>query len=166
MARFRAGRKSYRDTLASNEAALRFMSPDGNLTPEMQATFDRDRPKPKRERGPRKPSGKPLESNVLKAIIKALRAHPKVTRVVRNQSGVFTEGDRFIRVGTRGLADLTVYLGQRYGYIEVKVPGRNAEPHQQAWLANALQTGAAFAAVAHSVDDAVAIIEAKAIIDG
>jgi hypothetical protein len=47
-------------------------------------------------------SSKPLERTVLKAITQALRLDRRVSRVERNQSGLFQEGNRFIRVGTAG----------------------------------------------------------------
>lgn len=68
-----------------------------------------------------KPSGKPLERDILKEVMRDLRADPRVARVDRNQSGVFQEGNRHIRVGSRGKLDLTVYLRDgRFVEIEVK----------------------------------------------
>jgi hypothetical protein len=65
--------------------------------------------------------GKPLERHVLKAVVAALRLHPRVAKVERNQSGLFQDGDRLIRVGSKGKLDLTVYLKDgRYIEIEVK----------------------------------------------
>jgi hypothetical protein len=63
----------------------------------------------------------PLERDVLKAVVDALRLDPRVARVERNQSGVFQDGSRYIRVGTRGKLDITVYLKDgRYIECEVK----------------------------------------------
>lgn len=87
---------------------------------------------PKRVRKPRgTASGVPLERDVLKQIIRALRADPRVAMVERNQSGLFQDGNRYIRVGSRGKLDLTVLLTSgRYAEIEVKRPGRKPDPHQ------------------------------------
>lgn len=58
---------------------------------------------------------------MLRAVMQALRMHPSVASVERNQSGVFQEGNRVIRIGSRGKLDLTVYLRDgRYIEIEVK----------------------------------------------
>lgn len=69
----------------------------------------------------RSASGKPLERDVLKAVIQALRMDKRVASVERNQSGVFQDGNRFVRVGTKGKLDLTIYLRDgRYIEAEVK----------------------------------------------
>ena len=87
-----------------------------------------------------------LEKHVLKAVIKFLRAHPKVASVQRNQSGVFMEGDRVIRVGFVGKLDLGGYLKGGLAYeIEVKRPGGKPSPAQAARIeklrANGVLTG-------------------------
>lgn len=75
----------------------------------------------RRQRSTPGADGKPLEKNVLKAVMSALRIDPRVASVERNQSGVFQEGDRFIRVGSKGKLDLTVYLKTgKFAEIEVK----------------------------------------------
>ena len=48
MTRWQRGRPSLRETLAMNEAALKAMSPTGELEPRMQRVFDENRPAPKR----------------------------------------------------------------------------------------------------------------------
>lgn len=77
--------------------------------------------KPVRSRARPGADGRPLEKHVLKAVIDALRLDPRVARVERNQSGVFQEGNRVIRVGSKGKLDLTIYLKNgRYIECEVK----------------------------------------------
>lgn len=91
------------------------------------------------KRGPRARSAdsKPLEKHVLRAVMAWLRLDKRVARVQRNQSGMFLEGNRVIRVGEKGLLDLTVYLRDgRYMEIEVKRPGKKPEPHQEARIAD------------------------------
>jgi hypothetical protein len=77
--------------------------------------------KPLRKRSSPGAEGRPLERHVLKAVLGALRADPRVARVERNQSGVFQDGERFVRVGSKGKLDLTIYLKDgRYIEAEVK----------------------------------------------
>ena len=74
----------------------------------------------------RKPSDptRILEKHVLKAGLQFLRHHPKVASVERTQSGVFTEGNRTIRVGFVGKLDITGMLkGGRYFEVDAKRPG-------------------------------------------
>lgn len=118
-----------------NVAAISaFVPADG----EQRARFERDFPAEKlpalpKKRGPAGRSDRPLERNVLKAVIHALRADPRVSRVERNQSGVFQEGGRIIRVGSKGKLDLTVYLvSGKYAEIEVKRDSRTA-PRPEQW---------------------------------
>jgi hypothetical protein len=100
----------------------------------------------------------PLEAEVLKSVVKALKSDPRVARVQRNQSGVFHEGDRWIRVGERGLLDLTVYLKSgRYIEIEVKRPGGAPKPHQAARIADIKSQGG-LAGYAWSAESALALL--------
>ena len=111
-------------------------------------------------RAPRKPSGKPLERTILADIVKALRRHPKVARVERNQSGVFREGERWIRVGSKGKLDLTCYLRDgRYIELEVKRPGAYLTS-QQIYRINAIRAEGGMASRVNSVDEAWSIMEA------
>jgi hypothetical protein len=114
-------------------------------------------PEPKK-RKPAGANGKPLERDVLKRIIVALRADPRVALVQRNQSGVFQEGNRYIRVGSRGLLDLTVYLhGGRFAEIEVKRPGGKPEPHQAERIAT-IRANGGIAGYATSPAEALALL--------
>ena len=76
-------RRSLRDTLAANEAALKAMSPTGELGP-MQEQFDRNRLPPKRTY---KRSGAPVEADVLRAVGELLAVHPQVLLAIRQNSG-------------------------------------------------------------------------------
>jgi hypothetical protein len=109
--RRRRGRLSPREHKLAVNAAMRFYGMN-----ELQTEV-----KPLRERSSPGADGRPFERNVLKAVFKALRADPRVSRVDRNQSGVFQDGERYVRVGSKGKLDLTVYLKDgRYIEIEVK----------------------------------------------
>ena len=107
----RRGRQSKRERQLAINAAFRFYG-----TPQFQTEV-----KPMRQRSTPGADGRPLERDVLKAIIQALRLDPRVASVERNQSGVFQDGERYIRVGTPGKLDLTVYLKSGlFAELEVK----------------------------------------------
>ena len=74
----------------------------------------------------------PLEKHVLKAALKALRADPRVAFADRQQSGVFHEGLRTIRVGAPGKLDIVGALkdGARYIELEAKRPGEKPTEQQ------------------------------------
>lgn len=159
MARTR-GRPSLRDQRLAAKRALDFYA-DSFGKPRLEIHIPE-----KRERKPRPMRGvdidavhrKPLESQVLKAIVQRLRLDPRVASVERNQSGVFREGNRFIRVGTRGKLDLTVYLRDgRYCEIEVKRHGRKPEPHQQARI-DSIRAAGGIAGYATTPEEALAIL--------
>lgn len=143
----RRGRRSLREQKIAVNAALSFIGvPLRNVIA------------PKRVQRAPGSDGRPLERDVLKAIIKALRADPRVAMVERNQSGVFQEGNRFIRVGSRGKLDLTVLLiSGRYAEIEVKRPGRKPDPRQAERIA-AIRSNGGIAGYATSVTEALEIL--------
>ena len=106
------------------------------------------------------PSGMEREASVLKAIIAALRKHPKVASVERNQSGVFRDGDRWIRVGSKGKLDLTCYLTSGlYIEIEVKSAKGVVSPEQQKRI-ETIRAKGGMAGVARSVAEAEALVNA------
>lgn len=109
--KFRRGRRSPRERQEAINATFRFYG-----TPQFQTELP-----PKRVYAKPGSNGRPLERNVLPKVISALRADPRVARVDRNTSGLLQDGDRIIRVGTKGKLDLTVFLKNgRWGEIEVK----------------------------------------------
>ena len=111
-----------------------------------------------REYKARKPSGKPLERTIVAAIIKALRKHPLVAHVQRRTVGLFQAGDRTVSVGQRGEPDIQgMLLGGRAFAIEVKRPGEDLQPHQLAVIQR-LNAAGALAGVAHSVEEALALL--------
>lgn len=152
----RQGRPSVREMREASYKAHQFYSAmSGKPLPDFV-----QQPAPAEQRAPRKTSTKTPERVVLKAIIQALRNDPRVASVLRNQSGVFRDGNRFIRVGTRGLLDLTVYLhGGRFAEIEVKRPGGKPEPHQAERIA-AIRANGGIAGCATSADEALALLPA------
>ena len=164
MARKLAFRKSLRQSRLDSLAGQSYyaaMIPDDAKRAEQEQRLAEERAaiKPVRVQAARRPSGKVLERDVLKGIVKALSLHRLVARVERNQSGVFREGERFVRVGSKGKADLTVYLKDgRYAEIEVKSPtGRITDAQWK--RVYAIRAAGGLAGIARCVEDAFGIIE-------
>lgn len=152
MPRFQRGRRSLRDTLLASQKASDLYA-DMADKPRMDYAI----PSPPKKRT-RSASGKPLEKHILKAVLQALRAHPKVSFAWRMQSGVFQDGDRFVRVGTKGLPDIVGMLrGGRLFAIECKSASGSVTSEQSAWLV-AVRDNGGIAGVARSVEDALALI--------
>lgn len=154
------GRLTRREQLQSNQAWGEFYAAAAGKAP-IANTILAKLP-PKRHRVKRPVDGKPAapyERDVLASIMKALRSDPRVSRVERNQSGVFKEGTRYIRVGTPGKLDLTVYLRSgRFAEIEVKRDAKHKpEPHQVERIATIKREGG-IAGWAWSVESALAIL--------
>lgn len=73
----------------------------------------------------------PLEKEVLADALQALRNDERVWIVDRQQSGVFQDGDRFIRVGRKGHLDIKGMLkGGQYFELEAKRPGEKPDEYQ------------------------------------
>jgi hypothetical protein len=156
----RRGRLTLRETLTKNKAALDFYAAAAGKAPLPSPMLDAL--PPKRHRVKRPVDGKPAapyERDVLVQIIKALRADHRVARVERNQSGVFQDGNRYIRVGVRGKLDLTVYLkAGTYAEIEVKRDAKTKpDPHQLERIATIKAEGG-IAGWAWSAESALAIL--------
>lgn len=162
-----AGRPSLRDTLRKNNAALDFY---GVPLQDAAGRSLRAEIKPKRER-PAVPAGvdidavhdskpaTPTERIVLKAVLRELRRHPRVSAVWRMSSGVFMAGDRFVRVGESGMPDVMGMLaGGRLFAIECKRPGASPTSIQQIQL-DRIRINGGVSGCAHSADEAIAIIE-------
>lgn len=152
----RRGRQSPREIKLRNNAVDRYYASAFGKEPRFQVPV-----KPLRERSTdidaahRKKPGTPLERHVLAAVLKILRSHPKVALVYRQQSGVFSEGDRMIRVGERGRPDVFFMLkGGRFGACEVKRPGGKLEPHQEQALGDIRAFGG-IAFVAYTAGDVI-----------
>ncbi len=151
----RRGRKSKREEIKDLNAAFRYLGMSSGKE-ELAETLCR--PEPKR-RAPRQPSGVPLEADILRDILLALRKHPKVARVERRQSGVFRDGDRWVRVGNKGQPDISGILhGGRAFQIEVKRPGKFPDDNQWRQI-NAIRAAGGIAGCAHSVAEALAIVD-------
>ena len=161
---------TFRQQIASNEAALKAMSPDGKLSERMQASFDAVRPPPPRKRAPRLDAPhKPLERDVQRAIIESLRLHLRVLKVVRfNSGGSMHRGangkDYLVMFSSEPVPDLFVLLKAppRICWMEVKRPGWShptdlREERQAAFLAAVREAGG-IGQFVRSVDEAIAAI--------
>ena len=102
-------------------------------------------PAPKADRIKRTSDDKPalpLEKHVLAAALKALRADPRVAFADRQQSGLFQDGERYIRVGIPGKLDVVGMLeGGRYLELEAKRPGERPDERQALRIAFVLSHG-------------------------
>ena len=128
----RLGRPTVRETLLRNKATIEFHAAAAGKTYEFTTPI----PPPPKARAIRRPvDGKPvipLEKEVLASVLQALRNDPRIWIVDRRQSGVFVEGDRYIRVGQAGHLDISGMLrGGRYFEIEAKRPGQKPDSRQQ-----------------------------------
>lgn len=118
---------------------------------------------PKRDRIRRPVDGRPverLEKHVLADVLQALRQDPRVALVERSQSGLFQDGNRYIRVGTPGKLDITIMLAggsARYGEIEVKRPGQRPDERQANRIAYIVKHGG-IAGYATSAEEALALL--------
>ena len=108
----------------------------------------------------------PLERDIQKIILQALKLHPKVACIERTNtgSGRFMRKDgtagRYVSFGFKGQADLTgVAKDGRVIAIEVKRPKtrNNLSPEQKSYLAQIREAGG-YAGVATSVAEAFAIL--------
>lgn len=112
-----------------------------------------------RTRRPNGSSGRPLERDILKEIVRVLRNDPRVSSVERNQSGVFQDGNRFIRVGVKGKLDLTVYLKSgKYAEIEVKRDSKSALTPEQSTRIAQIKRAGGIAGWAWSAESALALL--------
>lgn len=116
---------------------------------------------PKRDRVVRPVDGRPAvpyERDILAAAIKALRDDPRVWEVRRQNSGVFQDGNRFIRVGTPGVLDIIgMTVSGRYFELEAKRPGKKPDPRQERHIQH-IRSGGGIAGYFTSVEEALALL--------
>jgi len=103
---------------------------------------------------PKRTNDRP-EAAALVEVLKALKAHPLVAWAERQNSGAAKVGNRFIRFGWPGCADV---IGQmcdgRFLAVEVKAAKGRASPEQTLFLARIRDAGGV-AFVARSLRDVV-----------
>ena len=142
----RRGRLSPREQIERINAAHDFYA--GALPADKAADYRKQYIRtlpPKRDRVRRPVDDKPvvpLEKEVLAAVLEALREDPRVWVCDRRQSGVFQDGERWIRVGQKGHLDISGMLkGGRYFEIECKRPGEKPDERQRERIAHVLEGG-------------------------
>lgn len=155
--------QKYRNLLQTRFQAIGFgIAPDAlaKLDAEIAALKERiEKPST-----PRKPSGKPQERDILKAILQLLSKHPKVARVWRQNSGTFSKqyGNKthYIRANTaKGMSDIMGVLKDgRTLCVEVKSPTGIVHAHQHEFL-NSIAAAGGVAFVARSLDDVITKLE-------
>jgi hypothetical protein len=100
-----------------------------------------------------KRTGPTPEGAVVHAVLAALRAHPRVAWAERMNTGAYKDGERFIRYGFKGCADI---LGQlrdgRLLAVECKAAGGNLTEDQAEFLRTVAGNGGV-AIVARCVED-------------
>lgn len=107
-----------------------------------------------------KPTTRPLERDVLAAVLAALKIHPAVAWSQRMNVGAFRDDDRYVRVGFVGCPDIIGQLRDgRFLAVEVKRPGGKATDEQAAFLSRVVAAGGV-GFVARSVDDVVRCLTA------
>lgn len=93
------------------------------------------------------------EAAALLEVLQALRNHPAVAWVERQNSGAYKDGNRFIRYGWRGCSDV---LGQltdgRFLAVEVKAAAGRLRPEQADFL-DRVRSAGGLAFVARSCAD-------------
>lgn len=75
--------------------------------------------------------GAPLERDVQKAVVQAMRALG--WRVVRMNVGAARTEQGFVTFGERGMPDLWCFKAGRALLLEIKRPGMNLAAHQRDW---------------------------------
>jgi hypothetical protein len=125
-------------------------------------------PEPKR-RAPRldSPHKAPLERDIQKAIIEALRLHPRVLKVTRfNSGGSMHRGANgkqyLVMFSSEPVPDLFVLLKGGFAWFEVKRPDfkapRDAREERQAAFLAAVREAGGIGCFVRSVDEALAAI--------
>ena len=93
------------------------------------------------------------EAAALHEVLLALRNHPAVAWVERQNSGAAKVGNRFIRFGWPGCSDVIGQLRDgRFLACEVKAPKGRVRPEQQVFL-DRVRAGAGVAFVARDLRD-------------
>lgn len=146
------------------------MSPTADLPAPLQRAFDAVKPPPPRKRLPRLDAPhKPLERDIQRAIIEALRLHPRVLKVVRfNSGGSMHRGangkDYLVMFSSEPVPDLFVLLRGGFAWLEVKREGwqrpSDAREERQAAFLAAVREAGGIGCFVRSVDEALAAISA------
>ncbi|MGH7605433.1 MAG: hypothetical protein ACRENK_15735 [Gemmatimonadaceae bacterium] len=97
----------------------------------------------------------PLERDIQRAVLLALKLHPKVALAWRQNTGAARYDEAYVKFSFRGCSDiLGMLVGGRLLAIEVKRAGKDASADQHAFIA-AVRQGGGVAFVARGVDDVI-----------
>ena len=151
----RRGRKTFAETLTANNAADAYYAAMAGKEPRNQSVIRAPRP-----RAAPGADGRPLERDILRAIMGYLHLCPAVAFVGRFNSGTMEEAGRFVKMSTLdGFPDIHGCMrGGRALYIEVKRHDGRLSKSQSEFLERATSAGA-LAFVARSLDDVIAVIQ-------
>lgn len=159
MRTFRRRRPSHREMLEASQRATDFYAAAADK-PRVESKLLAALP-PKRHRVVRPVDKRPVvpyERDILAGAIKALRYDRRVYDVRRQNSGVFQDGDRFIRVGMPGLLDVVgMLVGGRYFEIEAKRPGEKPDPRQEKRI-EFIRAGGGISGYFTSIEEAIALL--------
>ena len=98
------------------------------------------------------------EAAALREVAQALRVHPLVAWVERQNTGVARVGGRFIKFGWPGCSDLVGMMRDgRFMAVEVKTPKGRLRPEQVVFL-DRVRAGGGVAFVARDLRDVVAAL--------
>lgn len=148
------GRLSPREIIENHNAADRYWAASFGKEPLFQRPVPPKRDRIKRSDGT---PAHPLEKEVLAAVLQVLRNDPRIHVVDRRQSGVFQDGDRYIRVGQKGVLDISGMLrGGRYFEIECKRQGEKPDERQKARI-EYIKNGGGISGYCWSVESALAL---------
>ena len=152
-------RQSKRERLEANQRATDFYAAMAGK-PTMPNPLLAALP-PKRDRVLRPVDKRPVvpyERDILANAIKALRDDPRVWEVRRQNSGLFQDGDRYIRVGTPGCLDVIgMLVSGRYFEIEAKRPGAKPDPRQERRIAH-IRAGGGISGYFTTVEEALSLL--------
>ena len=154
MARFR-GRQSRRERLLSNKRAIDFLAAGA----DKRHAFTVPIPAARKPRARRSASTTPLERDVLASVLAVLRHDPRVAIVDRRQSGLFQEGERYIRIGNPGHLDISGMLkGGRYFELECKRDDKAKPDERQAARIELIKRLGGVSGYCWSVESALALL--------
>jgi hypothetical protein len=111
----------------------------------------------------------PLETQVLKAVLRALELHPAVAKVWRMNTGAgkllrANGASQYIQFGFRGSPDIYGFMKDgRAIFCEVKRPSGTVSPEQKAFIQEAQKFGCV-AFVARSVEDVLRELKAREVV--
>lgn len=103
--------------------------------------------------------GKPNETRIMLWVLAQLQERYPNDLWERQNVVAAQAGDRFIKAGTAGQADLRGCHRGRYVELEVKRPGEKQTPEQREREKNILRAGGTYAVV-HSPTEAFAVVDA------